>query len=85
MTRHSDCWKLLSASANAVIPSRWNILWNYIIRRKPLNYTLEAWVSKGSYIDSARLSVQWGSSEPLEEEKSGRTSNRKTISTSKET
>ena len=44
MNKYPDDWKLLEAQASAILPSRWNILWNYIIRRKVWNYVLTAWV-----------------------------------------
>ena len=59
MNKYPDDWKLLEAQAGAILPSRWNILWNYIIRRKPLNYTLTAWVHNPDKIGDMTLRINW--------------------------
>ena len=59
MEKYPADWKLLSASANAILPSRLSILWHYIIRRKPLQYTLEAWVHSPDKIGEMTLRIVW--------------------------
>ena len=59
VTDYPKDWKILSASCNAILPSRWSILWNCIIRRKPLGYTLEAWVHSPDKIGDVKLWVRW--------------------------
>ena len=55
----TDNWQLVSASAEAVLPSRWNILWNYIIKRKALNFSVEAWVTQKGGIADLILRYVW--------------------------
>ncbi len=63
--RYPDDWKLLSASANAILPSRLSILWHHIIRQKPLQYTLEAWIHSPNKIGEMTLRLVWSNKEYL--------------------
>ena len=60
---YSEGWKLMTASARAILPSRWSILWNYIIKRKSLAYTLEAWVYSPDKIGEMTLRLIWTNKE----------------------
>ncbi len=52
-------WQLLSVSSRAIMPSRWKTLWNYVIRGRIPEYTVEAWVSQGKYMDDLKLHLNF--------------------------
>jgi hypothetical protein len=52
-------WQLLTASSRALIPSRWKTLWNYVIRGRPIEYTLSAWVTFNKYICDLKLYIKY--------------------------
>jgi len=72
-----DRWVLLSAESEAVLPSRWRVFWNYIIRRKSLSYRLEGYVEPITHgITRVQLRLYWrkrneSSSQPIRKSSNG--------------
>ena len=54
-------WEVVSVNAMSLLPSRWSIFWNYIIRRRPLlSFNFNAWVNPISkLIHSVRFQLLW--------------------------
>lgn len=57
--KHPDNWQFLSASSKAIFPSRWSTLWDYVIRGRVPEYTLEAWVHHQGKIGETVLRLIW--------------------------
>ena len=56
--KYPSDWQLLTAKRDALWPSRWSVLRNYVLLGHKLGYTLEAWVHQ-TKIGHVTLRVLW--------------------------
>ena len=50
-------WQLLCADSRVILPSRWKIFWQYVVRGERPRFTIQAWVTADKKVGNLLIYV----------------------------